>query len=308
MGTSSLAAKILEELISKKYNISAVFTQPDKKAGRKNKIRESTVKQIAKKNEIKIFQPHKFNKETTNILKEIKPDLIVVAAYGKILPEEILEIPGFGALNVHTSLLPAFRGPSPIQNAILSGMTTTGVTIMKMDKGVDTGDIVSQKKIAIGTTETSRDLSEKLSTLGAQLLIETIPDWINKKIEPSPQDNSRATLCQLIERSDGHIFWDDSAENIFNRSRAFFPWPGIFSFWENDNAIKRIKLVRISLQKKNSQTKYRLGEVFQLGEKIGVQTGEGVIILEVIQPEGKEEMHIGDFINGYPKFIRSILK
>lgn len=308
MGTPSFAEKILLSLLEEKYNILAVFTQPDKKSGRKGESVTSPVKVLAEKNKIPVIQPEKFDEQTISSLKELKPDLIVVAAYGKILPEKALEIPGFGSINVHASLLPKFRGASPIQNAILSGETETGITTMLMDKGMDTGDILLQEKISIDPNDTTPILMEKLKNKGAETLLKTIPLWIEKKISPIKQDSSKATLCQLIERSDGKIIWDNEAQDIYNRYRAFYPWPGIFSFWDENGLTKRIKLNKISLQKTNPQSQHRLGEIFQIGEEIGVQTGSGVIILNQIQLEGKDSVPAKDFANGYPNFIGSIIK
>lgn len=308
MGTPSFAKEILSSLLKEKYNVLAVFTQPDKKSGRKGEFTPSPVKILAEKNKIPVIQPEKFDEQAISSLKELKPDLIIVAAYGKILPEKALEIPGFGSINVHASLLPKFRGASPIQNAILSGESETGITIMLMDEGMDTGDILSQEKISIDPNDTTPILMEKLENKGAETLLKTIPLWIKKRISPVKQDSSNATLCQLIERSDGKIIWDNDAQDIYNRYRAFHPWPGIFSFWDENGLTKRIKLNKISLQKTNPQSQHRLGEIFQIGEEIGVQTGSGVIILNQIQLEGKDSISAKDFSNGHPDFIGSILK
>lgn len=308
MGTSSLAEVVLESLLEEKYNIAAVFTQSDKKAGRKKELKTSPVKSLAKKHRIPLFQPEKFNKNIISAIKKIKPDLIIVAAYGKILPKEILEIPGFGSINVHASLLPRFRGPSPIQNALLTGEKETGVTIMLMDEGIDTGDILTWKKIEISADDTLKTLSFKLSESGAGLLLKTILLWIEGKIERKKQEEARATLCQLIERDDGRIFWDEKAEIIYNKYRALSPWPGTFCFWENGDSLERVKFHKVSLQRKDPETEYRLGEVFQSEDEVGVKTSEGIIMLNKIQLEGKKPLLIKEFINGYPDFIGSVLK
>lgn len=308
MGTSDLSEKILGALIENEYNIVGVFTKPDMKVGRKQIIEESLVKKMAQEKNIPVFQPIKFNSDAVEELKTLKPDLVVVAAYGKIIPTAALEIPGFGSLNVHVSLLPKYRGPSPIQNALLSGEAETGVTIMMMDEGVDTGDILTQRKTPIDPSDTTGSLMEKMSLVGSELLLETIPLLIEGKIERKPQDQSQATLCQLIEREDGKIFWTDSAQDIHNRYRALTPWPGIFTFWKNNSEIVRLKLISIALQKINPLEKHAVGEVFELGSDIGVQTEDGIIILKEIQMEGKKTTDIKSFINGYPNFIGSILQ
>lgn len=308
MGTSSLAQTVLKALIDEKYNIVGVFTKPDKKAGREQVMAEIPVKKLAQESSIPVFQPAKFNDDAVDELKKLKPDMIIVAAYGKILPKKVLDMPGFGCLNVHVSLLPKYRGPSPIQNVLMNGEKETGTTIMLMDEGVDTGNMLAQEKIAIADTDTADILSEKLADCSAKLLVRTLPLWVDRKIEPQVQDHTRATLCQLIEREDGHIFWEEEAETIFNKYRALYPWPGIFTFWRNGANLGRLKLLEISLQRLNPQTKVPVGQVFELGDKIGVQTFEGVVFLEKIQLEGKKAVPIAEFVNGHPSFVGSVLQ
>ncbi|HOX11201.1 MAG TPA: methionyl-tRNA formyltransferase [Candidatus Moranbacteria bacterium] len=308
MGTSKLSESVLKALLEKNYVISGVFTKPDKKIGRKQEISEPLVKKLANENKIPVFQPEKFDEESIAELKKLKPDLIIVAAYGKIIPQAILDIPGFGCINVHASLLPKYRGPSPIQNALMNGEKETGITIMLMDKGIDTGDILSQESINIEPNDNNATLLDKLSVVGANLLIKTLPPWIERGIQPKPQENSSATICQLIERSDGHINWTDDAEDIFNRYRALTPWPGIFCYWKSNSDTIRLKMISIEKQKISPQQKYAEGEVFEIADDIGVQAGNGVIILKEIQSEGKNVMTVQEFKNGHPDFIGSILK
>ena len=309
MGTSELSEVILKALIENKYNIVGVFTKPDKKIGRAQEITAPLVKKLAESHKIPVFQPKKFDFEAVESFKKLKPDLVIVAAYGKIIPKAALEIPGFGFINIHVSLLPKYRGPSPIQNAILNGEKQTGITIMLMDEGVDTGDILKQKIVKIAQGDNTETLTKKLSDVGANFLLEIIPLLIEQKIEPQKQDFSKATFCQLIEREDGHIYWNNSAESIFNRYRALTPWPGIFSYWKNDSNIVRLKLISISFQKMNPVGKhYKEGEVFEIGDDIGVQTSQGVVILKEIQKESKKTVLAKEFINGYPNLINSILE
>ncbi len=308
MGTPLFAKEILDALIKNGYNIIAVFTRPDAPQGRKQELAKSPVKESAEANKIPVYQPVSLDEKITEEIKKLKPDITIVAAYGKILPRQILETPGFGCLNIHTSLLPKFRGPSPVQNALLAGEKETGITIFLINEGIDTGDILSQEKIKIGEDDTAESLTEKLSRLGAELLIKTLPLWIERKIKPVRQDDSRASLCQLIEREDGHIFWEEEAKNIYNKFRAFYPWPGIFGFWENNGALERIKLIKISLSEKDPSADHEAGEIFQMGDKIAVQTLKGAVIIEEIQPEGKKPMAAKDFIVGHPNFIKSVLK
>jgi methionyl-tRNA formyltransferase len=308
MGTSSFAQRILAGLIKEKYDIRAVYTQPPKKSGRDQKVIGSPVEEIAKKNKLEVFTPEKFDDAEISKLKNFDPELIVVASYGKILPKSILDIPTRGCLNVHASILPKYRGPSPIQNAILEGETETGVTIMLMDEGIDTGDILSFRRIEIRKDDLFPVIHENLSELGKNLLLETIPSFLDKKIKPLPQDKNQATLCQLIEREDGRILWSDEVKSIYNRYRAFYSWPGIYTFWEKDGRAFRIKLRRISFTEEKIGEDKHLGEVFFFEEKLYVKSDGGNIILEELQIEGKSPASISDFLNGYPDIIGTILK
>lgn len=307
-GTPEFAASILVSLIEQKYNIVSVVTKGDKLSGRKQEIIESAVKKKALEHTIPVLQPTKFDDETIESIKKLQPDLIIVAAYGKILPPEILDIPGFGCINVHASLLPKWRGSSPIQNAILAGSTETGVTIMLMDKGMDTGDIIAQKKIDITSNDTTESLNVRLMQTGQELLLQTLPLWIDRTISSKLQEHDDATLCQLIEREDGHIIWTDSAESIYNRYRALYPWPGIFSFWKRESGLVRLKLHRVSYQKQSPLISYPPGHIFEMGEKVGVQTGIGVIFLEEVQLEGKTRLSIAEFLQGNKDIIGSFLQ
>lgn len=308
MGTSDFAATILESLIDESYNIIGVYTKPDKPVGRSQNVLPSAVKDLATKKELPVFQPPKFNDEAINELKKLAPDLIIVAAYGKILPKSVLKIPGFGCVNVHTSLLPKFRGPSPVQNALLCGEEETGATIMLMDEGMDTGDMLAQQSVAIEPNDTYPALMEKLAHLSKELLIKTVPLWVERKIEPLPQVSENATLCQMIDREDGRIYWEEDAQEIYNKFRALYPWPGIFTFMRQTDHLTRVKLLSIRIQKHDPLEKHPQGEVFLIGEDVGVQTSSGVILLDEIQIEGKKPAKIKDFINGYPSFIGSKLQ
>lgn len=308
MGTPAFAAAMLDGLIGRQYNIVGVVTKPDKPAGRKKEIEESTVKTLALRHDLPVEQPERLDEAAVEKIRDWKPDLIVVAAYGKILPEGLLKIPGFGCVNVHASLLPKWRGASPIHNALLSGDTTTGITIMLMDEGMDTGDILAQKGIEIFPSEMREDLTARLVHIGRELLLETIPLWVERKIAPQAQKDTETTLCQLIERSDGRVIWTADAEEIYNRYRALSPWPGIFTFWKRDDDLLRLKLHQVSYQKQTPQTEYRIGEVFELGEKVGIRTGAGVILLEEVQLEGKDRMSVQEFLRGNKGFIGSLLQ
>lgn len=301
-GTSEFSEIILDSLIKADYDIAGVFTRPDQKIGRKQELQKTSVRILAEKNNLPVFVPEKLDDAAVKELKKISPDLIITAAYGKIIPQKVLDIPKFGALNVHPSLLPKFRGPSPIQNVLLAGEKETGTTIMLMDAGMDSGDILSQKKIAIESEEKLPELSQKLARLSAKLLSETLPLWLEEKIKPQKQTESAATFCQLISRQEGKINWHEEAQKIYNKYRAFYPWPGVFTIWNG----KRIKLNKIKLAN-HAEIKKQTGEVFLLDNGLAIQTGQGTIILEELQMEGKSNLNAGAFLNGYKNFIGSIL-
>lgn len=310
MGTPDFAAYFLQAMIQNEYQIVSVFTQPDKPKGREQETVFSPVKTIAVSNKIPVEQPVKITDVEIKKLHDLKPDLVIVAAYGRILPKAFLDIPGFGCINVHPSLLPKYRGASPIQNALLNGETETGVSIMLMDAGMDTGDILAQKSLPVDPNDTTATLEEKLAIEAVPLLMETIPLFIKRKIESRKQNMAEATLCELIEREDGRIFWNQSAEKIYDRYRAFTPWPGIFTYWKKGTTGMplRLKLITISYQKNDPAITHAYGEVFEVGEKIGISTDSGIIFPESVQIEGKAVTSIQDFVRGYPNFIGSILE
>src|SRR5665213_1923194 len=230
MGTAELSCASLEKLAGK-FSVIAVVTQPDKPRGRELKLQFSPVKILAEKLKLPVVQPVKARDEKfISELRELQPDLIIVVAYGQILPQAILDLPRFGCVNVHTSLLPKYRGASPIQSAILNGEMETGVTIMEMDAGLDTGAIISQARTPILPADNSQTLHDRLAQLGAKLLVETIPDYVAGKILPKPQSAEGASYAAKIKKEDGKVEWNDPAEKILNRLRAFTPWPGAFTF------------------------------------------------------------------------------
>lgn len=307
MGTPELSQELLATLIDHQYNIVAAVTKPDAKQGREQTPLPSPVRTLAESKNIPVLTPAKIDDSFVAELKSLKPDLIIVAAYGKILPERVLSLPGFGCLNIHYSLLPRFRGASPIQNALLFGDTETGVTLMRMDAGMDTGDIIATQKVAIDPDDNTLTLTPKLNEAAKDLLVKTLPLWIKQKIQSTPQREEGVVLCQLIERQDGKIEWSDDAQSIYNRFRAFVPWPGIFCYWKQGESFTRLKLTVIRPHVLPVAKKYQLGEVFQLADCIAVQCGSGVIMLDVVQLEGKSAVPIKDFVNGNPDFIGSFL-
>lgn len=308
MGTPEFAATALRALIAERYHIVGVVTQPDRKTGRKQELSASPVKTIAVEEKLPLLQPEKLDSETIATLRAWKPDVIVVAAYGRILPESVLSLPGFGCINIHASLLPRWRGASPVANALIAGDEETGVTLMELDRGMDTGAIILAEKTPIGPDERAPELLDRLAVLGAKLLVETLPRWIKRTIPALPQPEDGVTLCQLIDREDGHIFWTTDAPAIYNRYRGLYPWPGLFTYWRRgEDDVVRIKLHEISLQKTMPAIVQPAGSVVEIGEKIGIVTGSGVIFPLVVQLEGKEALSMSEFIKGYPEFVGSVL-
>jgi len=308
MGTPKFGAIILEKLADSRYKPILVVTETDKPVGRKKVLTPPPVKVVAEKYEIPVLQPEKIRNSESEI-RNLEPDLIIVAAYGKILPEEILEIPKYGCLNVHPSLLPRWRGPSPVQSAILNGDTDSGVTIMKIAEKVDAGPVLIQRKLKLEGNETYDVLHDKLGKMGGDLLIEIIPEWITGKIDPQLQDESRTTYTRILKKEDGKIDWEKSAEEIERQIRAFNLWPGIFTFWEKSGKLIRIKILKARvLNRANSKT-YPIGKTLVAGQnELCVQTGKGFLIIERLQLEGKKETDSEDLLRGYSDFIGTILK
>ncbi|MFA5211074.1 MAG: methionyl-tRNA formyltransferase [Patescibacteria group bacterium] len=292
-GTHKFAREILENLSkNQKFDIKFVITQPDKPVGRKQEISKSPVKIFAEENKIPVFEP----KSLKNFILPEKIDIGITAQYGLILPEKILSEPKFGILNVHTSLLPKYRGASPIQTALLNNEKITGITIMKMDIGLDTGDILKQKEIIIDEDDTYPILEQKLIILAQDFLAETIVDYIQGKITINKQDETKATFCKQLDRNDGKIdFKNETSQNIYNKYRAFFPWPGIWAEWQG----KRIKLLNI----KPSKEKITAGEMKINTDKLFIGTASSAIEIFELQIEGKKSMTAQAFINGYKNLI-----
>lgn len=304
-GTPEFAAIILEKLVNSPHKPSLVITQPNKPVGRKQILTPPPVKLLAQQHNIPVFQPEKLDRDAKYQILNTKYDLGIVAAYGQIIPKRILEIPKYGTLNVHPSLLPRWRGPSPIQYAILNGDEKTGVTIMLMDEEIDHGPILKNKKLKIKNKKlTAYELTNELAKIGGSLLIETIPEWIDGKLKPIEQDHSKATYSKKIKKEDGNIDWSKSAEEIERHIRAFAPWPGSFTFLNGK------KLQITSGRVYNSTTKPKgdeLGSVLRNGNGIIVQTGLGVLAIEKLQIEGKNETSSKEFLNGHQAIIGSRL-
>ncbi len=290
MGTPHFSVNVLDKLIEN-FDVCLVVTQPDKKVGRKREIKYSATKEVALNNNIDIFQPVSIKEDYQNILYQ-KPDLIVTAAYGQFIPEIVLNSAKYGAINVHASLLPKFRGGSPIHRAITSGEEYSGVSIMYMVKKMDAGDILSQVKIKIDDFDTCSSLHDKLSESGSQLLIETINRLINGEITPTKQDASLVTYAFNITRDEERINWDSTSKDIHNHIRGFDSWPGTFT--------KLGELVVKVFPGQEIDCEVGVpGEVVKL-DKSGllVKTNDKGYLISEIQIQGKKRVKIKDFING----------
>ena len=299
MGTPELAATSLAALLRESaFAIVAVVTQPDRPKGRDLKLQPSPVKQLALSAGLPVLQPAKAREES--FLAELKtrqPDLIAVAAFGQILPKSLLEIPRLGCLNVHTSLLPKYRGASPIQSAILNGETETGVTIMQMDVGLDTGAILTQRPTPIHPEDNAATLHDRLALLGAELLVETIPAYAVGTIQPQPQAHELATHVAKIKKEDGRIDWTQPAPAIWNRIRAFTPWPGAFTFLPAQPQPLLLKLWQAEVVSQSSAA----GEILSADKNgIIIACGEGALRVTSLQREGGRRLSAPEFLAGHP--------
>ena len=281
----------------KKIEIAAVVTQPDRPKNRGKKLSPTPVKKLARNLGLPVFEAEKLDQQFATDFKKLNPDLAVVSAYGKIIPKSILKILPGRFINIHPSLLPKYRGASPIQAAILNGDSQTGVTIMLLNEGLDTGDILSQKRMAIPKAATAGSLHDQLAKTGADLLLETIPDYLSGRITPKKQDNQRASFTKQISKDDGRIIWPAPALKIERQIRAMTPWPAA---WTKFNQIS-IKI---------SQAETRLdsrpeppGTVVEINKNLGIVCGQGIIIVKKIQRQGKDWTSGSEFLRGFKQIL-----
>ncbi len=303
MGSADLSVPILQALVESEFcQVVLVVTQPDRRSGRSMKIKTSSVKREALRIELPVFQPEKIRSpDSFQTLSLAKPDLMVVAAYGQILPASILELPEFGCLNVHTSLLPKYRGAAPIQYALLKGEKESGVTIMKMDEGMDTGDILSMESVDIHEEDTAQTLHDRLAILGATCLLKTIPGYVQGSIQPRPQDTDDATYAAKLKKHDGRISWAHSSHDIWNRIRAFTPWPGTFTYDLSGTKPKRIKIGK-AVPAESLEISTVPGTVISTddsGIRIACGNGKQSLYIKEIQPDGKRAMSVSEFLAGH---------
>ena len=294
MGTAELAAVSLRALCRvPSLQVLAVVSQPDKPVGRKLQLQPTPVKQVALAENLPVLQPLRARDENfLGELKKLAPDLILVAAYGQILPPAILDLPRHGCLNVHTSLLPKFRGASPIQAALLHDERETGVTIMRMDIGLDTGPILTQRTTEILDTDNAQILHDRLAQLGAELLVETIPDYVAGKISPRPQPAAGVSHCGKINKADGQLDWNLPARVLWNRQRAFTPWPGAFTHWQG----KLLKIHQAQVVK-NCGTPGQILRADAGG--VVVASGQDALEISELQLEGGKRLTAQQFLAGH---------
>ena len=293
-GTPQFAVPTLEKLVETGFHVRLVLTQPDRPKGRGLELVASPVKHTAEKLKLPIYQPEKIknNEELREKLEAIHPRAIIVVGYGRIIPTWMLELPPLGNINLHASLLPKYRGAAPIQWAVARGETVTGVTTMRIDEGLDTGDILQQQELAISDTDTAETLSPKLAAMGSDLMIETLRGLGAGTIHPQRQDNALATLAPILKKEDGRIDFSRSAQEIYNRLRGFQPWPGAFTTFRG-KALS-ISAIKVAAERvPPAEILLRDGRLF-----VGCGNGSAIELLEV-QPEGKKRMAVRDFVQGY---------
>ena len=291
MGTPEFAVPVLEEL-ALHFQVTGVITQPDRQSGRGRKLIAPAVKVTADTLNLDLYQPDDVNsKSALARILSWNPDLITVAAFGQILSPELLSLPPYGCLNVHASLLPRWRGASPINSAILHADSNTGVTIMRMAEGLDDGPILTQSSIPLQPDDTAGSLSIRLSRLGANLLVKTIPQYISGDIQPQPQDLSNITYAPRLNRQDGLLDFSQSADQLVCKIRAYTPWPGTFTFWKELRLlIHQVRAVDV--------TSPGLGVFTTYDNYPAVGTAEGILVLEILQQSGKNKVNGQDFLRG----------
>lgn len=302
MGTPLFAVPSLQALIETQ-DVVGVVTQPDRPAGRGRQLKPSPVKVVAEEAGIPVYQPRSLRSEEAALpLREWEPDAIVVAAFGQILRPHVLELPPRGCINVHASLLPRWRGASPIQHAILAGDEQTGITLMQMDEGLDTGPMYVQETTPVAAADTSATVHDRLAVMGAEMVKQYLDDILHGRLQPQTQDDNLATYAPMIKKEAGRIDWQESAAAIDRRIRAMTPWPGAFSEWDGRNLkiVAAHPLPTLSLDTEP-------GTVALHGGELVVQTGDGALALDQVQLAGKKALDAQAFVRGRPHFAGAVL-
>lgn len=299
LGTPALAAPFLEAIVAAGFQVPVVITQPDQPAGRGHTLTPPPVKVTAQRLGLPVRQMEKFNDPTLlDELRTLKPELFVVVAFGAILPQEVLDIPRHGCVNMHASLLPAYRGASPIPAVILNGESTTGWTVMLMDAGLDTGPILTQQPLTIDQRETSISLTAKLAATGPELCVHTISRYLDGQIESQPQSNEGVSLTKRIAKTAGLLDWQKPAAILDRHIRAYQPWPGGYTFWDG----RKLEITEAEVGTW-TDTSAPPGSVVTHDKELGITTGQGVLVIHQLKPAGKSVMSALDFMRGRPQFL-----
>lgn len=308
MGTPAAVIPTLAALnAAPGLDVVGVYTAPDKPRGRGRAMEPTPVKAAALGMGLPVFQPHAFRPAAARQeLAALQLDAIVVAAYGKLLPPEVLAIPPHGCLNLHPSLLPRYRGPSPVATAILDGAATTGVTLMLLDAGMDTGPILAQQEYPLTGRETAAELTEALFELGTQLLLDNVEPWVSGQLAAQPQDDAQATLTRKLERADGLADWRQPAAVLERMIRAFTPWPGLTASWQ-DQSLRLRAATAIDNPEYPAAEPGRVIALPGTETPAAIGTGQGLLALKEVQLAGRRPARIADFLRGYPDFIGSQL-
>jgi len=297
IGTGEIGAPTLRALLDSEHEVVAVVTQPDKRVGREQRIEPPPIKKEIAKTRIPILQPARIkDQKATEEIRDFAPDVIVVVAYGQILPRDVLEIPRLACLNLHASLLPRWRGAAPIQAVIAAGDCETGITVMYMDEGLDTGDILLQRSVEILPNDTGGSLHDRLAQIAPEALLESLRLVAARNAPRIAQDNARATYAPKLKREHGQIDWSESAEAIERKIRAYNPWPGMFMRVDRQN----LKVFSASVVDLNGQP----GEVLRSDKDLIVATGKGALSLAEVQLEGKRRMSAAEFLRGHGALVR----
>lgn len=310
MGTPAFAVPSLEMLIAEGYSIAAVVTQPDRPQGRKKVLTPTPVKEAALRHGIPVLQPQRLrNPEAVAELAQYKPDLIVTAAYGQILPKSVLDMPSLGCLNVHGSLLPAYRGGAPIQRSIINGESVTGITLMYMAEGLDTGDMIAKAEVPIEDDDTAGTMFDKLSQAGAKLLQQELPRLVKGKVDAESQDEAKATYAPNLKRDDEKIDWSRGSREIYNQIRGLVPYSGGFTLWNGEVFKVWAAANPSSTPGASKDALYaQPGTVLELHEQgIVVKTGDGTLTLLTVQPSGKKAMDAAQFVRGTSLTVGTVL-
>ena len=305
MGTPAFVVPVLDALVSApEVQVTGVYTPPDRPGGRGRRPEMSPIKNYSLERGLALFQPPSLRSaESQEELAALAPEVVVVAAYGKLLPASVLEMPRHGCLNLHPSLLPSHRGPSPVATAILEGDAVTGTTLMLLDQGMDTGPTIAQRQYHLNGEETAETLTAALFQLGTILLLEKLLPWVGGRLTAEPQEDAKATITRKLERADGQASWTLPAAALERKRRAFTPWPGLFTRWQG-KVLKLLDVVPLSSETGGPSN--QSGQVVPLrlaNVPVGIVTTQGILGLKILQLEGRRAVAAGEFLKGYPQFL-----